>query len=74
MPGRISPHILRAVEAVRWTSARRFPFTIQQLADELDTSHRSARRYLDTLEVAGVVKKIAMSPSLYSARMKPVNG
>jgi predicted ArsR family transcriptional regulator len=74
MPGRISPHILRAVEAVRWTSARRFPFTIQQLGDGIGAGDRSARRYLDTLEVAGVVERTQTRPSLYCSRMRLVDG
>jgi predicted ArsR family transcriptional regulator len=52
----------------------RFPFSIQSLADELSTSHRNARRYLDTLEVTGLVKRTQTNPSLYRSTMRLVNG
>ena len=52
-----SSTVLQVVGLVEFLSARHFPFTVAELADDMELSDTSARRFLRTVETAGWVEK-----------------
>ena len=53
----LSTGTLQAIQIMEWMSPRRLPFTVYQLAEELELTDTSARRHLRTLEIAGWVNR-----------------
>ncbi len=51
----------RTAEAVVWVTQRRCRFTCEMLAEHLKVSRTTARRYLNALEVSGIVTCNAVS-------------
>ena len=54
---RYASNILQAVGLAQFLSSRHFPFTVNDLADDLGLSDSSARRILLTVETVGWVAR-----------------
>ena len=55
--GSLSTNILIATTTLEWLSVTRLPFTVNDLAAELDVSDTTARKLLRTVETVGWVER-----------------
>jgi response regulator of citrate/malate metabolism len=63
----LATNTLIAAGILDWISAQYFPFTVQDLAKELEISDTSVRRHLKTLVVCGWIDQCKSRPSGHNA-------
>ena len=63
----LATNTLIAVGILDWISAQHFPFTVHDLAKELEISDTSVRRHLKTLVVCGWINQCESRPNGHNA-------